>query len=39
MTQYQLHHGRKTSIETEANFTHRTFINNFALKGFLKGVN
>ena len=39
MTRYQLHHGRKTSLETEANKTLLVVINNFVLKGFLKGVN
>ena len=39
MTGYQLHHGRKTSLETEANKILLIVINNFVLKGFLKGVN
>ena len=41
MTRYQLHHGRKTSLETEANkiLLKVIVINNFVLKGFLKGVN
>ena len=39
MTRYQLYHGRKTSIETEANKILLVVINNFVLKGFLKGVN
>ena len=39
MTRYQLHHGRKTSLETEANKILLIVINNFVLKGFLKGVN
>ena len=39
MTGYQLHHGRKTSLETDANKILLIVINNFVLKGFLKGVN
>ena len=39
MTRYQLHHGRKISLETEANKILLIVINNFVLKGFLKGVN
>ena len=39
MTGYQLHHGGKTSLETGANKILLIVINNFVLKGFLKGVN
>ena len=39
MTRYQLQHGRKTSLETEANKIVLIVINNFVLKSFLKGVN
>ena len=39
MTRQKLHHGRKTSRETEANKILLIVINNFVFKGFLKGVN